>query len=149
VKIEFAFGWMKTAGPASKAFKLDGARLLFEEYAQRIHHFAECKWGPLPDKPEPGSQLWLCHFRGTAKILSSEDLSAKIEKIRDSGIRKLTVAIGGPDGFTPESMAKLQPDFQWSFGPMTLPHELAAVVAAEQIYRAWTILNNLPYHKGH
>ena len=44
---------------------------------------------------------------------------------------------------------KLRPDLLWSLGPMTLPHELAAIIAAEQIYRAFTILHHLPYHAGH
>ena len=40
-------------------------------------------------------------------------------------------------------------DFKLSFGPITLPHELARLVLAEQLYRAFTILNKHPYHCGH
>jgi len=46
-------------------------------------------------------------------------------------------------------MNQIQPHLIWSFGAMTLPHELASVVAAEQIYRAISILKNHPYHSGH
>ena len=49
---------------------------------------------------------------------------------------------------TEEDRRVLKPDFMWSFGPQTLPHDLAAVIAAEQVYRAFSILNNLPYHRG-
>ncbi|MBI4115053.1 MAG: 23S rRNA (pseudouridine(1915)-N(3))-methyltransferase RlmH [Candidatus Omnitrophica bacterium] len=37
----------------------------------------------------------------------------------------------------------------WSFGPLTLPHEIAAVVASEQIYRAWTLIRKFSYHSEH
>ena len=57
--------------------------------------------------------------------------------------------IGGPEGFTPGELEAMAPGLRWSFGPMTLPHELASVVAAEQIYRALTILHRQPYHSGH
>jgi len=82
-------------------------------------------------------------------MLSSEELAARVETLRDSGIRQLHVVIGGADGFTAQEIEAWKPEMRWSFGPLTLPHEVAAIVAAEQIYRAWTILNHLPYHSGH
>lgn len=82
-------------------------------------------------------------------MFSSEELAAQLDRVLQGGFKSLNVAIGGADGFTAEDKKNLRPDLIWSFGPMTLPHELAAVVAAEQIYRAWTILRNLPYHSGH
>lgn len=148
--LEFGFDWIKNSSPLSKIFKLEGTRSLFEDYSARIQHYAEIKFGPLcsPSK-ETAAQLWICHTGSSAKMLSSEDLSKKLETVRDSGIRKLVIGIGGPDGFTKDKIADLKPTLIWNFGPMTLPHELAAVVAAEQLYRAWTILHHLPYHKGH
>lgn len=147
---EFALGWLKSPAPSSKAFKLDGARALFDDYTKRIAYYSECKIGAVSGfQREAGAQLWICHTGPSAKMLSSEALAGRLEKLRDGGIRKWTLAIGGPDGFTKEDLEKLRPEFLWNFGPMTLAHELAAVVAAEQIYRAWTILHNLPYHKGH
>jgi 23S rRNA (pseudouridine1915-N3)-methyltransferase len=50
--------------------------------------------------------------------------------------------IGGPEGFEIPGET-----LRWSLGKITLPHELARVVALEQIYRAITILKNIPYHK--
>jgi len=67
----------------------------------------------------------------------------------NSGIQELQIVIGGPDGFPPKELEEMKPRLRWSFGPMTLPHELAAVVAVEQLYRAMTILHHQPYHSGH
>ena len=65
------------------------------------------------------------------------------------GTDLLDIIIGGPDGFSEAAIAAMRPALRWSLGPMTLPHELAAVVAAEQVYRAWSILTRNPYHLGH
>jgi 23S rRNA (pseudouridine1915-N3)-methyltransferase len=53
--------------------------------------------------------------------------------------------VGGPDGLAPACVARA--DQRWSLSPLTLPHPLVRVVLAEQIYRAWSLLNNHPYHK--
>ena len=146
---EFSLAWLKSPAPLTKAFKLEGARSLFQEYLRRISHFSKTNYGPLLAKREPGSQLWICHTGKAAKTLTSENLAKMLETLRNSGVRKFVLAIGDADGFQQSEIQNIHPDFVWSFGPMTLPHELAAVVAAEQIYRAWTILGGLPYHKGH
>lgn len=58
---------------------------------------------------------------------------------------KVALLIGGPDGFTDE--LRDAADRLWSLSPLTLPHGLVRVVLAEQIYRAWTIVNGHPYHR--
>lgn len=60
--------------------------------------------------------------------------------------KPLTVMIGGSVGLD-EELAR-EADHRWSLGPLTLPHELARLVVYEQLYRAWTILKGMPYHKG-
>lgn len=60
--------------------------------------------------------------------------------------RPLAVVIGGSQGLDPSLLARAS--VRWSLGPLTLPHELARVVALEQLYRAFTILRGEPYHKG-
>ncbi len=60
--------------------------------------------------------------------------------------KPLVFAIGGSTGLGEAVLAGAR--FQWSLGPLTLPHELARVVVCEQIYRAFTILKGEPYHKG-
>ena len=86
----------------------------------------------------------MCDRSTGAKELSSEELAKALENLMGSGVRGFQLVIGGPDGFSKGELEELKPDFRWSFGPMTLPHELAAVVASEQIYRAFTRLRWQP-----
>ena len=60
--------------------------------------------------------------------------------------RPVALALGGSHGLDPPLVASASD--RWSLGPLTLPHELARVVLAEQLYRASTILRGEPYHKG-
>lgn len=61
------------------------------------------------------------------------------------GTREVVFVIGGPEGVARALLE--QAHLRLSLGRMTWPHELARVLLAEQIYRAWSILRNLPYHK--
>lgn len=78
--------------------------------------------------------------------VSSAAFAARIGKARDGGAPALALVIGGPDG--------LDPGFRQScaaciaFGAMTWPHQLVRVMAAEQLYRATTILTGHPYHRA-
>lgn len=99
--------------------------------------------------PAAGAKVWLLDRGPGAKVLSSEDLAAALGREKDGGTRSLEVVVGPADGFTPADLARLKPSLRWSFGPLTLPHELAAVVASEQLYRAFSILARSPYHLGH
>ena len=53
--------------------------------------------------------------------------------------------MGGPDGLAEGCRA--QADDVWSLGCLTLPHPIVRVILAEQLYRAWTITQNHPYHR--
>ncbi len=105
----------------------------------------------MPHKSKkPGTLLWLCSLtEPVRKELSSEELAKEIKKMKDQGIAHWCIAIGGASGFTQKDLDEIKPDFIWKFGPLTLPHELASVIAIEQIYRASTILAGHPYHLGH
>jgi 23S rRNA (pseudouridine1915-N3)-methyltransferase len=81
------------------------------------------------------------------KQYSSEELAALIRRHLEGGTQELIFAIGPADGWSAAVPARAQQ--MLSFGKITLPHELARVVLAEQVYRAFTILNNHPYHGGH
>jgi len=149
MNIRFHVQWVRGDRVDQKAFKSKEAYGLFSEYLNRISKFASCSVsGGLREK---GSKtgLWVCDRSEDARTFSSEEIAQALKKICDKGARELRIVIGGPDGFSKEELNRLAPDLKWSFGPLTLPHELAAVVAGEQMYRAWTILRGLPYHMGH
>jgi 23S rRNA (pseudouridine1915-N3)-methyltransferase len=79
----------------------------------------------------------VCDERGKAR--TSEDLARWLEDRRQAG-RDLVFVLGGPFGTTVQGAERL------SFGPMTLPFQLARVVLLEQLYRAHKILAGEPYH---
>jgi len=151
VKIKVA--WIgKTKEPAIQA--------LTEEYLKRISRYAEVAGLALKDeaailslasaerqqrqKNKERHKLVLLDSRG--KQLSSEELAEFLER-EQVNATPLLFASGGSDGFSEE--ARRHAGFILSLGKMTLPHELARVILVEQLYRAFTILNNHPYHLGH
>ncbi|MDX2206617.1 MAG: 23S rRNA (pseudouridine(1915)-N(3))-methyltransferase RlmH [Gemmatimonadales bacterium] len=76
---------------------------------------------------------------------SSEEVAQALDRWRLAS-RDHVVIIGGAVGV--DSAVRARADSVWSLGPLTLPHELARVVVVEQLYRATTILQGTPYHKG-
>jgi 23S rRNA (pseudouridine1915-N3)-methyltransferase len=84
-------------------------------------------------------------FDERGKGLTSGEFAAKVGHARDAG-RDVVLVIGGPDGVDEALRAKA--DAVISLGPMTLPHQLVRVFAAEQVYRAATILSGHPYHRA-
>jgi 23S rRNA (pseudouridine1915-N3)-methyltransferase len=89
--------------------------------------------------------LLLADSRG--QQLTSLDLAATLGAFQDNGVQQIILAIGPADGWSPTALARA--DRTLAFGRITLPHELAAVIGAEQIYRALTIRAGHPYHSGH
>ena len=78
------------------------------------------------------------------KLLSTKDLAGRIERWRAVG-RDVAFVVGGADGLA--EAVKRGAELTWSLSPLTLPHGLARVVLAEQLYRAVSILHNHPYHR--
>jgi 23S rRNA (pseudouridine1915-N3)-methyltransferase len=78
------------------------------------------------------------------KLFSTLDLARRIMRWRQAG-RDVAFIVGGAEGLA-ESVKK-SADLTWSLSPLTLPHGLARVVLAEQLYRAVSILHNHPYHR--
>jgi 23S rRNA (pseudouridine1915-N3)-methyltransferase len=147
MKTLLRLGWAKRGAPTHRAFKLPGAHAAFSEFVERCDRYAPCTVDGGP--PEGSSTLWLCDRSPGSKVFSSEQLADKLSAVRDGGTQQLEIVIGPPDGYDAQQITQLKPNLRWSFGPLTLPHELAAVIAAEQFYRAWTILKREPYHLGH
>jgi 23S rRNA (pseudouridine1915-N3)-methyltransferase len=82
--------------------------------------------------------------RGQA--LSSEDIARLLTETRDAGTKAAGILIGGPDGLSEAALAAAR--LRLSLGAITLPHGLARIVLAEQLYRAATILSGHPYHRA-
>lgn len=78
------------------------------------------------------------------KSWSTEQLSEQLDGWRMQG-GDVALIVGGPDGLTPEVLALAKQ--RWSLSNLTLPHPLVRVLLAEQLYRAWSILQGHPYHK--
>ena len=90
---------------------------------------------------------WLVLMDSRGEAWSSEEFAAWLGTRRDSGQQKIVFAVGPANGWSPPAQKQAQTVV--SLGPMTLPHELARLVLAEQLYRAFTILAAHPYHLGH
>jgi 23S rRNA (pseudouridine1915-N3)-methyltransferase len=79
------------------------------------------------------------------KQFSSEEFSAKLESVMLGGSGEFTFIIGGSFGLSDK--VKQEGALKLSFGKITLPHQLMRVILLEQIYRAFSIMNNSKYHK--
>ncbi len=90
----------------------------------------------------PGSRVVALDRHG--RELDTEALAGRIEKQLSAGC-DLALLVGGPEGLAPECLAAAHE--RWSLSRLTLAHPLVRVVLAEQLYRAWSILQGLPYHR--
>ncbi len=87
-------------------------------------------------------RLVLLDERG--KQLSSRSLASMLSDWQGDG-RDLCFLIGGPDGVS--DTCRERADFTWSLSQLTLPHGMARVLLAEQLYRAWSLQTGHPYHR--
>lgn len=71
-------------------------------------------------------------------------LANEIKKWHDSS-QNVALLVGGPDGLAPECLQRAQ--VKWSLSSLTYPHPLVRIILAEQLYRAWSMLVNHPYHR--
>ena len=79
------------------------------------------------------------------KVLGTELWAQRLGQLRDEG-RNLSLLVGGPDGLAPACLARA--DASWSLSALTFPHPVVRIIVAEQVYRAWSLLNNHPYHRA-
>jgi 23S rRNA (pseudouridine1915-N3)-methyltransferase len=82
----------------------------------------------------------------TGENLTSPGFAERLRRLRDQGVNDLAFLLGGPDGLDPDFRAEAA--FSVAFGALTWPHQLARIMAAEQIYRALTVLAGHPYHRA-
>ncbi len=132
----------------------DGYEALTREYLKRSSAWSDCRAEAF--RSEDALLAWLGRQKGRAapvtvlldergKQMTSQALASWLGARRDEGARQIVFAVGPADGWSEN--ARKQAGLVLSLGAMTLAHALAALVMAEQIYRALTILAGHPYHR--
>ena len=81
----------------------------------------------------------------SGRSLTTQDLAQTLDDWMQHG-RDVALVVGGADGL--DEMCLARADECWSLSSLTFPHALVRVIVAEQLYRAWTILSNHPYHRS-
>jgi 23S rRNA (pseudouridine1915-N3)-methyltransferase len=115
-------------------------RRRFPSAAERMAREADLLLAACP----AGAALVALDRRG--RMLDSEALAHWIGAQRDGGLGDLAFLVGGADGHADSLLKRCT--LTLSFGPMTLPHLLARILLAEQLYRAQQILAGHPYHRA-
>ena len=137
---------------------------LVEMYARRVNFYCRFAVTTLPDvrntksmtvkqqRTAEGEMLLRQFSDGDYVVLLDErgaeyrsvEFACWLQKRLNSGLKRLVLVIGGPYGFSEEVYARA--DDRLSLSRMTFSHQIVRAIFAEQIYRAFTILNNEPYH---
>lgn len=129
---------------------------LLEMYRKRTARYSRCEVRDFASEEALGEFLAKTRRRSAAALfaadprgeqLTSEQIAARLRAAADAGTQEAVLAIGPPDGWSAGFLEHAT--VRLAFGRITLPHELAAVVLAEQLYRAQTIIAGHPYHSGH
>jgi 23S rRNA (pseudouridine1915-N3)-methyltransferase len=136
-------------------------RALVAEYLKRLSRFVHCEVIETRDgraKEQAGMARESRHIldaipKGSMAVLldvkgrewSSPELADEVSRWENDSVKEVAVVIGGPDGVSDELSARAQK--RWRLSRLTLTHEMARVVAIEQLYRAYTIKRGLPYQK--
>lgn len=76
---------------------------------------------------------------------TSRELAVHLGRLEADGVSRVSLLVGGPDGHAPELLERA--DASWQLSRLTLPHELALLLLAEQVYRVETIRAGHPYHR--
>ena len=125
---------------------------LLDDYVRRIRHYAEIGITELREgaptalrklKIEPSAAVVLLDAAG--KQFTSHQFARWLGDLRDRGTREIVFLCGGAEGFPAEIRSHATHSI--SLSTLTMPHEFARVVLAEQIYRAFAILAGHPYPK--
>ena len=136
--------------------KHEHLRALVAEYLKRLTRFVRCevietREGAGIDKDSQrileaipaASVALLLDVKGLE--WSSQELADEVRRWEHDSIKEVAIVIGGPEGVSAEVAAHAQK--RWRLTRLTLTHEMARVVAVEQLYRAYTINRGLPYQK--
>ena len=137
---------------------------LVEQYAKRVNHY--CKFtvttiadvkntrnmAPSRQKQLEGEMIlklisegdWLVLMDERGRQFTSMEYADWLQKRMLSGVKRVAILIGGPYGFSDEVYKRANEKI--SLSKMTFSHQIVRAIFAEQLYRAFTILNNEPYH---
>jgi len=92
----------------------------------------------------PGQALVVALDEG-GDVVDTRAMARRLARWQQSG-RDVALVIGGAAGL--DDAVRERADWVWSLSPLTFPHMLVRVLVAEQLYRAWSLLNNHPYHRA-
>ena len=139
-------------------------QLMIQTYEQRLKHYVKFEMKIIPDiknsknltneqQKEKEGDLLIKEIQTTDQLIlldekgkefRSREFSQLLQKKMNSGIKQLVFVIGGPYGFSNKIYQKA--NGKVSFSKMTFSHQMIRLFVVEQIYRAFTILKNEPYH---
>lgn len=121
---------------------------LAEEYVTKLKAFDKVRFNVIKnekkflDKVKPGDRVICCDEHGEA--FTSRQFSKKISHFRDGGVQKLIFFVGGPFGLAEDVLQRA--DLKLQLSRLVMNQEVALTVLMEQIFRAYTIIHNHPYH---
>ena len=141
--VEDAFGIYCRRFPREWKFRVDIIPAVRRGKNDKSHQALAAEGDQILSKLGAKEQVVLLDERG--RQLTSKSLAARLSDWQ-SDARDLCFVIGGPDGLSPEVLAEAS--MKLSLSDLTFPHTLAKVMLVEQLYRAWTILKNHPYHRA-
>jgi len=126
-------------------------RAVLDDYVKRISRYSAVEVAEVRDETAARKKLdadraaMVVLLDAGGKTLNSEEFAKWLGELRDRGTRELNFLCGDADGFSPALRQRAQQKV--SLGAMTFSHELARVMLAEQLYRAFAILSGSPYPK--
>ncbi len=141
--VDEAFGAYSARLPREWKFRLDVIPTVRRRKNDKTQQAMEAEGELILAKLQTAEQVVLLDERG--RQLDSKGVAAKLSDWQSDG-RDLCFVIGGPDGLS--EACKQRADFSWSLSKLTLPHGLARVLFAEQLYRAWSLQTGHPYHRA-
>ncbi len=140
--VDDAFGVYSGRLPREWKFRLDRIATVRRTKNDKSKSAMEAEGEQILTKIDPNEQLVLLDERG--KQMTSPALAARLADWQADG-RDLCFVIGGPDGVS--AACRERANAIWSLSKLTLPHGLARVLFAEQMYRAWSLQVGHPYHR--
>lgn len=136
-------------------------RSLIDEYAKRLTRFTRCEVVEVKEsrtRDAAGASkesLRVLEAIGDSTLAvlldlngrewSSQELAEQVQRWESDAVKAIAFVIGGPEGLSPAVQSRA--DVRWRLTRLTLTHEMARVLAVEQLYRAYAINRGLPYQK--